>query len=722
MTIVSALRILVLLQAAAAGLALTTAGSGTAATGVLMMLITAISWVIGGNWPSNPRRSKYFWNIMALVMMIFFLSEVIVFRDLLPPVVRLVVFLTAYKLFNLNFNRDYFTVYMLTFLQLLAAASISYDYMFAIPFILYIITSALALVLQTIKMGREREQFTRSLITGMSPAVDSPRVPARRLSGAFLISITVIAIAVVVFPLLPRFRTDIIASGARNPLHHLSGFSEIVSLDALSDIKTSGRVVMRVTLSGDGEALRERLRLRGITLSYFDGNRWIHSNRGGGYISRSSDGNYYINDYPDERNIQQEILINPLSTRAIFSIGLTERVRGPFGRIWADGMSSLFMTKRNFSQFRYVTNNYLPSLDIPVLQAVPLHNEERTLAQYLQLPNNASFSLTDRYQVQELVRQIIGNADNRYDAVRRLEQYLKTQFEYSLELSRYRNDEKKLMSFLFDRRIGHCEYFATALAVMARSIGIPSRLVNGFQMGQYNPFGGFYTVRAADAHSWTEIYFPGHGWVEFDPTPAGGQESNFAAETPNFFMGFIESIDLWWTQYILAFDAIDQYELYAGLSNVAREALKAVNRATDALLALIPALEAGSLFHTILRIIVQLIAVIILSLIVYSAILRPLAKLIMGSRKQDDQQISFFQQAVELLKRHGYELQETSTVREMAMTLETESFGKLFSDIGRSYEMARFSHDDLLIRRAYAQGKRRLELLRTAFESLSGKS
>ena len=91
-----------------------------------------------------------------------------------------------------------------------------------------------------------------------------------------------------------------------------------------------------------------------------------------------------------------------------------------------------------------------------------------------------------------------------------------------------------LADFLFERRKGHCEYFASAMAVMLRTLGIPSRLVTGFQGGAYNPVSGWSVVRASDAHSWVEAWIDGRGWITFDPTPAGADspESLHLARSP----------------------------------------------------------------------------------------------------------------------------------------------------------------------------------------------
>src|SRR5207248_981026 len=72
---------------------------------------------------------------------------------------------------------------------------------------------------------------------------------------------------------------------------------------------------------------------------------------------------------------------------------------------------------------------------------------------------------------------------------------------------------------LFVDKRGVCEHYVSALVVMLRSLGIPARLVAGYGSGTYNAVTGYYEVRANNAHAWAEVYFPGYGWLSFDPTP-----------------------------------------------------------------------------------------------------------------------------------------------------------------------------------------------------------
>jgi len=81
-------------------------------------------------------------------------------------------------------------------------------------------------------------------------------------------------------------------------------------------------------------------------------------------------------------------------------------------------------------------------------------------------------------------------------------------------------DVEPIHFFLFSRKRGHCEYFSSAMAIMLREVGVPTRNVNGFLGGEWNEYNDYIAVRAGDAHSWVEVYVRGVGWVTFDPTPS----------------------------------------------------------------------------------------------------------------------------------------------------------------------------------------------------------
>src|SRR5437899_1361032 len=134
----------------------------------------------------------------------------------------------------------------------------------------------------------------------------------------------------------------------------------------------------------------------------------------------------------------------------------------------------------------------LPAANTTKLRAASKNYPEEIAATYLQLPE-----LDPR--IPELAREITKNAQTPFDQAIRIQNYLRSRFAYTLNLAGKPGDDP-LAHFLFETRAGHCEYFASAMAIMLRTVGIPSREVNGFLPGEYNDLGGDYIVLASDAH------------------------------------------------------------------------------------------------------------------------------------------------------------------------------------------------------------------------------
>ena len=152
---------------------------------------------------------------------------------------------------------------------------------------------------------------------------------------------------------------------------------------------------------------------------------------------------------------------------------------------------------------------------------------------YLQLPR-----LDPR--VKRLADEITAGSQNEYDKAANIQRHLMSHYAYTLDLSGT-HGEDPLADFLFVRRAGHCEYFASAMTVLLRAEGIPARYVTGFSPGEYNDVGGDYIIRESDAHAWVEVYFPGYGWITFDPTPPGDAKSTRAFSNASAFIGIRSS-------------------------------------------------------------------------------------------------------------------------------------------------------------------------------------
>lgn len=139
----------------------------------------------------------------------------------------------------------------------------------------------------------------------------------------------------------------------------------------------------------------------------------------------------------------------------------------------------------------------------------------RRITRYLQTPLAAD-------RVRELAQEITARERTPYDRVVALQHYLWDNCTYDLQAPRMPVTEDDAVSyFLFTTRRGYCDMFASSLAIMARCVGVPTRLATGYAQGERDPLKEEWVVRDRDRHSWVEVYFPGHGWVPFEATPAG---------------------------------------------------------------------------------------------------------------------------------------------------------------------------------------------------------
>lgn len=124
-------------------------------------------------------------------------------------------------------------------------------------------------------------------------------------------------------------------------------------------------------------------------------------------------------------------------------------------------------------------------------------------------------------RIHDLAVQVTQGKDNPYDQATAIESYLRSSYQYTLTPTVPPRDVDPLDYFLFTSKEGYCEYFASAMGDMLKSLGIPTRLVNGYGPGTFDEKLSKYVVRESDVHTWVEGYFPSYGWIPFEPTPDG---------------------------------------------------------------------------------------------------------------------------------------------------------------------------------------------------------
>lgn len=160
----------------------------------------------------------------------------------------------------------------------------------------------------------------------------------------------------------------------------------------------------------------------------------------------------------------------------------------------------------------YSVMSSLPVATEQQLRVTAAQTQPELLARYTQLPRELP------QRVRDLAKQIAGDEPTIIGKVRAVEDWLVANTKYRIDIPLQPRGTDAVDHFLFNEREGFCEQIATSMAVMLRSLGVPTRFATGYAPGEHDLFSGFFQVKQSDAHSWVEVYFPGTGWIEFDPT------------------------------------------------------------------------------------------------------------------------------------------------------------------------------------------------------------
>jgi protein-glutamine gamma-glutamyltransferase len=474
--------------------------------------------------------------------------------------VHFLLFVMLVRLYSATTDRDAFFLTLLAFSGILAAAILTIDTFFLVMFFIFLLFAVATFV------GMELRRGGRGATT---PAIVHPAQEqrlARALTfAAFSVAVGAIMIGGTLFFFFPRFSAGYLGRTSMQP-SLMSGFSDDVELGQIGEIKKNPAVVMRVKTGAP--VGYPKLRWRGIALTTFDGRRWSTPNHHQQYtLTPNLTGSINIADPEQNINapameLDYEALVEPMATDAIFVPSNAVSILGGFSGenpgavtnirrtyVFRDFTGTLTNPFRNYAPVRYFGVSRLPALQPAKLRAASTDYSENIRETYLQLPQ------LDK-RILPLAQSVTTRATNPYDKAVAIENYLRTRYTYTLDLSG-KPDKDPLAYFLFKTRAGHCEYFASAMTIMLRTIGIPSREVNGFLPGEYNDLAGDYIVRASDAHSWVEAYFPGTGWVTFDPTPASTEQFGLLSR-----LGlYVDWMELNWNEWVINYDFAHQVQM-----------------------------------------------------------------------------------------------------------------------------------------------------------------
>jgi transglutaminase-like putative cysteine protease len=536
------------------------------------ILIKGFRWWRGH--PAELQQRQATWLVVGYLaifpMDVFFFSRLLTANSPNPAtyaalmgIIHFLLFVLIVRLYSATQDRDALFLAMLSFAGVLASAVLTVDTTFLLLFFVFLLFGVATFTGLELRRG----------VAGCTP-VPGNRERERRLSRALMLAALTVAfgaisIGAVLFFFFPRINGGYLGGSSMNP-QLISGFTDDVELGEIGEIKKDYALVMRVET---GQPVGyPMLRWRGIALSTFDGKRWTSGERSADTLVANSDG--WIPIPPAEQPadtqatvLRYDVLLEPVATDAIFFPGKPMALRGNFGGesvrnvfrghkpyLFRDATNSLFNPYHSYGRLRYSGMSRLINWNAAKLREAPANYPPAITGTYLQLPR-----LDPR--IAALARSVTAHAGNPYDKALAIENYLRGHYSYTLDLVG-KPGGSPLSHFLFETHAGHCEYFASAMAVMLRAVRVPTREVNGFLPGEYNDLAGDYIVRASDAHSWVEVYFPGNGWVVFDPTPPGPPADS------GLFTRFglvVDWIQLNWNEWVINYDFAHQMTLAQNL-------------------------------------------------------------------------------------------------------------------------------------------------------------
>jgi transglutaminase-like putative cysteine protease len=504
--------------------------------------------------------------------------------SMLDAFTHLLVFLLLYRLYTRRTLRDARDVAFLAFFMLVAVSPIVLGAVYLLLVAIFLVAGIWTLMLRHVLLeaeeaGRPRQSMTPDTPMGSGAtqtggnggAVQPPHsltvlpthsltvLPTHRLFGlgrdlaalCLAASVATLAITALLFFTIPRMGQA--ALPLRAPVGRMvSGFSDRVELGSFGEIELDASPVMRVHLPtwrdehGSPERLAN-LRWRGIAFDRYDAGAWRAAQTQQVTFRRHTPGPFPVNRYRGGSVLPQEIYLEPIGTEMVFGAPRMLRVHARSDFMTLDDLGNVSVPVPA-ARLRYTVDSEMESdpRTARVADAVP-PRDARWRERYLQLPPLAP-------RIRALAEEVTAGSADQWEAAQRLTAHLSTQLRYTRVLQRT-TDLDPVEEFLFVQRSGNCEYFAAALAVMLRTLGIPARVVNGFQRGEWNPYGKYFLVRLRDAHSWVEVFIEGAGWLTLDPSPRGGTEPTTVAAPATLYL---DALRLRWYRYVINWSLQDQ--------------------------------------------------------------------------------------------------------------------------------------------------------------------
>lgn len=632
---------------------------------LLLMIACVVAWF----YPKKQSNER-FWEIASLLYLVFFLFDIFRFSaTLAPALVHLFVFILINKLFNLRTTRDYYQLYLLTFLCMLAASSLNIEIEMFYLILTYIVLFLWNMVAMTLLREWQRQES--------EPLFPFSLFHPYLWAGILISAVLAFAFALGIFFILPRIQLGFFSNMKSQKLQHVSGFSQNVSLGDISSIGDNAGLAMRVRVTSSEPIRDHRFYWRGMALDHYDGKSWTTANQATRFLNEDSFSYFYSGNYLGDPRllVKQEFYLEPIDTRVIFGQDRIVRIHGPFTAITRDANQTLTGLTRLTHYEVFSRINEFSSARVVKDEPIP----ENIKTYYLQLPQLSS-------EFHALSASLAGKSQGVVDRILSVKTYLSANYAYSTN-SLPQDQVDPISEFLFRKKSGSCEYFATSMALLLRDMGVPSRLATGYTEGEYNELGDFYMVRQTDAHAWVEVYLNGQ-WYMVDPSPRAEEA------TRSFFNfgKFLESVSFFWDRYILIFSAQDQLDTISAAQDRYYQIRKSVKNVNDTLPALIVSKIKALWRQNRLPIVTAAVLIAILFLFVTWYMRQRKLRRIINSP------VLFYQRTLEILLAKGFSRSPEMTPSEFIESIRKkipQNFEEDLSHLTVLFYRARFGNHNL---------------------------
>jgi protein-glutamine gamma-glutamyltransferase len=537
-------------------------------------LIAALA--IPDRWQGRPAL-RHFATLAPLTLLLVQGARLLVGRSPLDVAVEFAALLQIVRLATRRGAVHDQQIIVLALLHFVAGTVLGGGLTYGLCFFGFLVVAPGALVLSHLR--REVEgNYRQGARDRTGLPVDVPRILRSRrvvgrgfLAATCLLSVPILLFTSALFILFPRIGLSLLLL-SHPRAGRMIGFSEHVDLGDVGVLRDDPTIALRFEAHDlpDPPPMRLTLRLRGTAFDAYDGHAWARTVKDVGRSpERGPDTGetYPIFRAPDPKHDRVVSFdLEPIDPPVVFipPRAVALRLRAPGAMLMGEPLT---IQRGAEDEIRYVGSDtrglrydvYIAS-DKEALSETMLPADRR---RYLALPPELPSRIAD------LAHQWADGFPTPEGKAAAIERHLRKDFAYDLH-SPSAGKPQPVDHFLFESRRGHCEFFSTAMAIMLRAVGIPSRNVTGFVGGTWNRFGHYYAVRQGDAHSWVEGYLDDGArasWRTFDPTPASGAQP---VEPPTgayyYVRDLVEALSQRWNTYVVGYDLHKQVRLFEDVS------------------------------------------------------------------------------------------------------------------------------------------------------------